>query len=146
MTPRGALRLNPQIISDNIERDFEEVKPPEQVRLGRTHPVTEKDGYSSSVAATEPDMKHEIPSPTIPTIPTIRTSTTSTTRPVAGIFNSPVREWQSEWQQPVLETRVHMPTGIRVDLNVSARALPHPPHPLHSPVSPGSPIVARTHF
>jgi hypothetical protein len=44
MTPRGALRLNPQLISDEIGKDFEEVHPPEQLRLGKTHPISEKDG------------------------------------------------------------------------------------------------------
>jgi hypothetical protein len=153
MTPRGALRLNPSIISDQIGHDFEEVTPPEQFRLGKSQPTaTEKDEFSSSIAATEPDTKHdtnyEVTSDASPTTPTSPTSPMgSPTSQLSPVFNSAddrERERQrrpksvkSEQHQLHFETRVHMPTGIRVDLNVSARALPIPPQlpgsPVHSP-------------
>jgi len=191
MTPRGALRFNPQLISDQLGQDFEEVYSPEQVRLGKARPISEKetDGYSSSIATTaptEPDVKHE-PSydvtgleglATRPSSPSGSTSPISQSppSPISGVFNSAddrerervVRRQRSasrerpgrastsaarERQQPVFETRVHMPTGIRVDLNVSARALPQPPsphsshspHTPHAPHSPHSPVGSRTH-
>ena len=184
MTPRGALRLNPQLISGELGKDFEKVYPPEQVRLGNAHPVSEKDRYSSSIAGTEagtepgtgPDIKRDtsydaasVASPTTPTSQTSPISPISQGSPnsaAEGVFNSAddrerervlrgqrsaSRERKSvganrEWQQPVFETRVHMPTGIRVDLNVSARALPIPPpspHAPHSPHSSHSPAAAR---
>lgn len=193
MTPRGALRLNPQLISDEIETDFEEVHPPEQLRLGKAHPISEKDG-DSSIAPTEPEIKHETsfdassvsspvtpPSPTAPLSPISQNSQHSQ---ASGLFNgADNREQQRdlmmrrsasrerrpksagpsrEWKKPVFETRVHMPTGNRVDLNVGTRALPLPPpspysqsshsphsdNSHHSLPSPHTPVVERTnpHF
>lgn len=185
LIPHGALRLNPQIISDKLGNDFEEVYSPEHLRLGKTHPISEKDGYASSVAATEPatepDLKHEasfdasFASPSSPTSPIGPDSPDSLNGPDSsslGVFNSADdRERERERvlrrqrsgslarerrpksasatpreQQPVFETRVHMPTGIRVDLNVSARALPiPPPPPPPSSNSPNSPSMLRPH-
>lgn len=204
MTPRGALRLNPQLIGDQLGDDFEEVFPPEQVRLGK-HPISEKeiekDEYSSSIATTEPptepDAKHEshydvttLDDPVTPVSPS-RSNPIHHTRsssPISGVYNSaddrerervlrrqrsasrerprrpsmgsasherPGRTSMSsagrERQPPLFETRVHMPTGIRVDLNVSARALPQPPHTPsphtpHPPHTPHTPVGARTHL
>jgi len=189
MTPRGALRLNPQLISDEIGKDFEEVHPSEQLRLGKTHShaISEKDG-DSSVAPTEPEIKHEtssdagiVPSPVTPTSPTNPFGPTSEMSRASDLSNgtgnreqrrSLARERSAsrerrpksasagrERQRPMLETRVHMPTGNRVDLNVGTRALPLPPpspyshstHSTHSPHSatslhsPHTPIVERTH-
>jgi len=182
MTPRGALRLNPQLISDEIGKDFLEVHPRERLRLGKAHPTSDKDG-DSSVAGTEPDIKREtsydatsIPSPTTPTSPTgpiSPISQISQNSQVSGVFNSAddrerergLRRPQSagagrELQRPILETHVHMPTGNRVDLNVSTRALPLPPpspysspsphsspshHSHHSHHTPHTPVVDRTH-
>jgi hypothetical protein len=177
MTPRGALRLNPQLLSDELDKDFEEVYSPERVRLGKARPISEKDEYSSSVAPTEPDAKHEmsydghsIASPTTPASHTSPIGHHSPNSQVSGVFNSaddrervlkrqrsadskligtsretrPRRTSTStprERQDALFETRVHMPTGIRVDLNVSARALPHPPPP-PSPFSPHSPVIS----
>lgn len=193
MTPRGALRLNPQLISDEIETDFEEVQPPEQLRLGKAHPISEKDG-DSSIAPTEPETKHETsfdassvpspvttPSPTAPLSPITQISQNSQ---ASGLFNSADNREQQrdlmmrrsasrerrpksaspgrEWQKPAFETRVHMPTGNRVDLNVATRALPVPPpspysrsphsphsdNSLHSLPSPHTPVAERNdpHF
>lgn len=184
MTPRGALRLNPQLIGDQLGDDFEEVHPPEQVRLGKAHPIpeteSEKEGYSSSIATTAPPtgqyVKREtsydgtsLGDPVTPIITPISPSSsanphnwTSPPSPTSGVFNSaddrerervlrrqrsasrerPGRVSMSagrERQQPMFETRVHMPTGIRVDLNVSARALPQPPSPHSSPHTPHAP-------
>ena len=184
MTPRGALRLNPQLISDEIGKDFEEVNPPEQHRLGKAPPISEKDG-ESSIAATEPDIKQEtsfdassIHSPATPTSPIgpfSPMSQHSHNSQVSGVFNSADDREQErslrmqrsasrerrpksaaagrELQKPILETRVHMPTGNRVDLNVSTRALPLPPSSPYSqspqtPLSqhsPHTPMVERSH-
>ena len=187
MTPRGALRLNPQLISDEIGKDFEEVQSPEQLRLGKARPISEKDG-ESSMAATEPDTntKHETSfdassvhspaTPTNPTSPLGPISQHSHNSQASGAFNTAddrERERRRslgrqrsasrsgagrESQRPVIETRVHMPTGARVDLNVSTRALPVPPSPYsqspqspqsprspHSFHSPHTPVVERTH-
>lgn len=187
MTPRGALRLNPQLIGDQLGDDFEEVFPPDQVRLGK-HPIsekeTERDGYSSSIATMEPPMEpdakletnYEVTSlddPVTPVSPS-RSNPIHHTRPsspISGVYNSaddrdrereralrrqrsasrerPGRASMSsagrERQPPLFETRVHMPTGIRVDLNVSARALPRPPSP-HTSHTPPTPVGARTHL
>ena len=191
MTPRGALRLNPQLISDEIGKDFEEVQSPEQLRLGKARPISEKDG-DSSMAATEPDTNtkrdtsfdassvHSPATPTSPTGPLGPISQHSHNSQASGVYNSAddrerrrslgrqrsgSRERRPkgagagagrEWQKPVFETRVHMPTGARVDLNVSTRALPPPPSfprsespespdPLHSLHLPHAPVAERTH-